>query len=76
MPADFIVVIPTRYASVRLPGKPLVDIGGRPMIVLVYELACQSGASEVVIATDDKRVEKACAHVGAHVELTGDHASG
>lgn len=76
MPADFIVVIPTRYASVRLPGKPLVDIGGRPMIVWVYELACRSGASEVVIATDDKRVEEACVHVGAHVELTGVHASG
>ncbi|NNC66362.1 MAG: hypothetical protein HKN84_16385, partial [Gammaproteobacteria bacterium] len=39
---DFIAVIPARYDSVRLPGKPLADIGGRPMIAWVYERACQS----------------------------------
>ena len=53
---DFVVVIPSRYASVRLPGKPLIDIAGKPMIRHVHERACESRASEVVIATDDERI--------------------
>jgi 3-deoxy-manno-octulosonate cytidylyltransferase (CMP-KDO synthetase) len=52
----FRVVIPARYAATRLPGKPLLDIAGRPMIQRVVERACASGASEVLVATDDARI--------------------
>jgi 3-deoxy-manno-octulosonate cytidylyltransferase (CMP-KDO synthetase) len=52
----FHVVIPARYASTRLPGKPLLDIGGRPMVQCVVERACASGADEVLVATDDARI--------------------
>jgi 3-deoxy-manno-octulosonate cytidylyltransferase (CMP-KDO synthetase) len=52
----FHVVIPARYASTRLPGKPLLDIGGRTMIQRVVEQACASGADEVLVATDDERI--------------------
>ncbi len=55
----FHVVIPSRYASTRLPGKPLLDIGGRPMIQRVFEQACASGAERVVVATDDQRIATA-----------------
>jgi len=51
----FVVVIPARFASSRLPGKPLADIAGKPMIEWVYQQALQSGASRVVVATDDRR---------------------
>ena len=75
--AGFRVVIPARYGAVRLPGKPLVDIGGRPLIARVWERARQSGAAEVVVATDDDRVAAACSALGADVELTAPaHASG
>jgi len=76
MSADFIVVIPARYASTRLPGKPLVDICGRSMIEWVYKSACQADASEVIIATDDERIKNVCTGIGAHVELTGTHRTG
>lgn len=52
----FKVVIPARYASTRLPGKPLLDIGGRPMIQWVIAAAMNSGADEVLVATDDERI--------------------
>lgn len=55
----FKVVIPARYASTRLPGKPLLEIGGRPMIQWVIEAAVRSGADEVFVATDDERVAAA-----------------
>jgi 3-deoxy-manno-octulosonate cytidylyltransferase (CMP-KDO synthetase) len=55
----FHVIIPSRYASTRLPGKPLLDIGGRPMIQRVVEQACASGADRVVVATDDVRIAAA-----------------
>ena len=55
----FKVVIPARYASTRLPGKPLRLIGGRPMLQYVYDRALQSGAEAVIIATDDARIEQA-----------------
>jgi 3-deoxy-manno-octulosonate cytidylyltransferase (CMP-KDO synthetase) len=55
----FHVVIPARYASTRLPGKPLLDIGGRTMIQRVVEQACASGADEVLVATDDARIAAA-----------------
>jgi 3-deoxy-manno-octulosonate cytidylyltransferase (CMP-KDO synthetase) len=55
----FHVVIPARFAATRLPGKPLHDIGGRPMIQRVVERACASGADEVLVATDDQRIAAA-----------------
>lgn len=74
---NFFAVIPARYDSVRLPGKPLVDIGGRPMIAWVYERACQSGATECLVATDDERIAQACAKIGAPVEMTSaEHSTG
>ncbi len=74
---DFKVVIPARYASSRLPGKPLLDIGGKPMIQRVYESAGESKASEVVIATDDQRIRAAAEGFGAEVCMTADsHRSG
>ena len=71
--ADFVVVIPSRFASTRLPGKPLVDIAGKPMIQHVHERASESDASEVVIATDDDRIADAAESFGATVCMTGDH---
>jgi 3-deoxy-manno-octulosonate cytidylyltransferase (CMP-KDO synthetase) len=73
----FRAVIPARYASTRLPGKPLVDIGGRPMIQHVHECVAAAGAAEVIVATDDARVEKACRAFGAEVQMTSaSHVSG
>lgn len=71
------VIIPARYASTRLPGKPLLDIGGKPMIQHVYERARAAGAESVTIATDDERIRQACARFGAPVCMTGaQHRSG
>lgn len=71
------IIIPARYASTRLPGKPLRDIAGKPMIQHVYERACASGAGEAVIATDDQRIRAAAEGFGARVCMTSpDHASG
>ena len=75
--ALFNVVIPARYASQRLPGKPLLDIGGKPMIRHVYERACASGAAQVVIATDDPRIQAAAGAFTDAVCMTSSaHASG
>ena len=77
MTDGFIVVIPARYASTRLPGKPLKEIAGKPMIEWVYRQALKSGASEVVVATDDERIVAACRAFEARVEMTStEHASG
>lgn len=74
---SFRVLIPARYASTRLPGKPLLDIGGKPMLQRVYEQAVASGAASVVIATDDARIESAARGFGAAVCMTSpEHASG
>jgi len=74
---SFRVVIPARFASTRLPGKPLVSIAGRPMIAHVWERACASRAAEVIIASDDDRVLEAAAVFGADTERTSpDHPSG
>lgn len=74
---QFRVVIPARYASSRLPGKPLADIGGRPMVLHVLDRALQAGAQEVVVATDDVRVQQAVEAAGQHALLTSpEHASG
>jgi len=73
----FVVVIPARYASSRLPGKPLLTLAGKPMIQHVYERARASGADEVIIATDDQRIQQVAASFGATVALTSDqHPSG
>ena len=75
--ADFVVVIPCRYASVRLPGKPLLKINGQPMIRHVWDRAGESGATEVVIATDDQRIAETAESFGALVCMTGaQHSSG
>ncbi|HUA79057.1 MAG TPA: 3-deoxy-manno-octulosonate cytidylyltransferase [Dyella sp.] len=76
MPA-FIVAIPARYGSTRLPGKPLRPIAGVPMIVRVAQRALQAGATQVVVATDDERITDALAEHDVDVCMTrGDHASG
>ena len=77
MSQPFIVVIPARYASTRLPGKPLLDIAGKPMVQHVWQQAKKSAAQDVVIATDDERIAAACEHFNAKVVLTrADHESG
>ncbi|MBW3166327.1 3-deoxy-manno-octulosonate cytidylyltransferase [Ferrimonas balearica] len=73
---SFIVVIPARYASTRLPGKPLVDIAGKPMIQHVVERALASGAERVIVATDDERVQAALAGRCEVVMTSPDHQSG
>ena len=73
----FTVLIPARYASTRLPGKPLADIAGKPMVVRVAERAQTSGATRVVVATDDQRVRDAVvAHGLAACMTREDHATG
>lgn len=75
--APFTVLIPARMASSRLPGKPLADIAGLPMVVRVAQRAAQSGALRTVVATDDARIEQACAAHGIESILTRpDHANG
>ena len=61
---SYTVIIPARYASSRLPGKPLMDIAGKPMIQHVWERARISAASRVVVATEDARVAEACQAFG------------
>jgi len=74
---SYIVVIPARHGSTRLPGKPLLDIAGKPMVQRVWEQARLSAASEVVIATDDPRIFEAAEGFGASVCMTAaDHPSG
>ncbi len=73
----FSVLIPARYASTRLPGKPLADIAGKPMVVRVAERALASGAARVAVATDDERVRAAVAAHGIAACLTrADHPTG
>jgi len=77
----FKVVIPARYSSTRLPAKPLVDLGGRPMIQWVVDAACRSAADEVLVATDDERIAAAVRDPRAParslaVMTRGDHQSG
>src|ERR1700683_1997770 len=73
----FHVVIPARFAATRLPGKPLLQIHGRPLIQWVWECARASGAASVIVATDDVRIQKAARGFGADVALTArEHASG
>ena len=71
------IVIPARYASQRLPGKPLLEIGGKAMIEWVYRAALAADADEVVVATDDRRIEDAVAAFGGDCCMTSaSHESG
>ena len=73
----FTVLIPARLASTRLPNKPLADLAGKPMVVRVAERAQQSGAKQVVVATDSADVLQACVQHGVQAVLTrADHPSG
>jgi 3-deoxy-manno-octulosonate cytidylyltransferase (CMP-KDO synthetase) len=73
----FRVVIPARFASSRLPGKPLLPIAGRPMIQHVWERAVASGAAEVLVATDDARIADAVTSFGGRAMMTSaEHVSG
>ncbi|MBT3347922.1 MAG: 3-deoxy-manno-octulosonate cytidylyltransferase [Thiotrichales bacterium] len=74
---SFTVIIPARYDSTRLPGKPLLEIDGRPMVSLVWERAQQSGANRVIVATDDNRIADAIKDISGEVCMTrSDHQSG
>lgn len=72
-----IIMIPARYSSSRLPGKPLLDIGGQPMVVRVAMAVQACGADQVVIATDDEKIRHVVSHAGFSVAMTrADHPSG
>ena len=74
---SFSVVIPARYAATRLPGKPLLDIAGKPMLQRTYEQALKSRADRVLIATDDERIQEVAQGFGAQVCMTkSSHVSG
>lgn len=76
-PPPFVVAIPARHASTRLPGKPLVPIAGEPMVLHVARRALAAGADEVVVATDDARIVQALRDAPVRVVMTRpDHASG
>ncbi|PRY66089.1 3-deoxy-manno-octulosonate cytidylyltransferase (CMP-KDO synthetase) [Vreelandella songnenensis] len=73
----FTAIVPARFGSSRLPGKPLLDIAGEPMVAHVWRQACQSQASRVVVATDDTRIRDALMPYGAEVVMTRpEHPSG
>lgn len=74
---EFIVIIPARYGSTRLPGKPLRTIAGRPMLEHVHRRALASGASRILVATDDQRIVEAARAFGAEAVMTDPaHATG
>lgn len=75
--SEVLVVIPARYGSSRLPGKALADLGGRPLVVRVAELAARMvTADRVIVATDDRRIEAAVRAADFDCELTGAHRTG
>ena len=77
MSGAFRIVIPARYASTRLPGKPLIELAGRPLLRWVFERAQYAGATAVLIATDDERIAASARGFGAEVAMTAaTHASG
>ena len=77
MSQPFYIVIPARYQSERLPGKPLADIHGLPMVVRTAQSVADAGAEAVVVATDDERIAQAAAAHGIACEMTRhDHPSG
>jgi 3-deoxy-manno-octulosonate cytidylyltransferase (CMP-KDO synthetase) len=67
------VIIPARFGSSRLPGKPLADVAGKPLIEHVYQRAQESGARRIVIATDDARIQRVAEGFGATVCMTSTH---
>lgn len=69
----FHVIIPARFESSRLPGKPLMEIHGKPMIEWTWQQARRSGAERIIIATESKQVQHVCEAFGAEVCLTADH---
>ncbi|HEY0584885.1 MAG TPA: 3-deoxy-manno-octulosonate cytidylyltransferase [Pseudoduganella sp.] len=74
---SFIVIIPARLASTRLPNKPLADLGGKPMVVRVAERAKEAGAARIVVATDHDSIKEACEQHGLEAFMTrADHPSG
>ncbi|WHI53207.1 3-deoxy-manno-octulosonate cytidylyltransferase [Microbulbifer sp. MLAF003] len=74
---SFDVIIPARFGSSRLPGKPLADIAGKPMVQHVYERASESSAERIFVATDDMRVAETVRSFGGEVCMTStEHASG
>ena len=75
--SDYKIVIPARYGSSRLPGKPLIELAGKPMIQHVFERAMDTNASEIVIATDDERIFEVAVAFGANVVMTDEsHENG
>ena len=77
MSLRFKVVIPARYASTRLPGKPLLDIAGKPMIAHVCERAREADAEEIIVATDNERIFQTVSDLGIKAVMTRpDHQSG
>jgi 3-deoxy-manno-octulosonate cytidylyltransferase (CMP-KDO synthetase) len=75
--SDLIVLIPARMQATRLPGKPLADIHGRPMILHVFDRAEEAGIGEVAVATDDGTIRKAVEDAGGRVLMTSsDHQTG
>ena len=74
---SYTVVIPARYASTRLPGKPLLDLGGKPMVQRVYEQVLKASPRRIIIATDSEEIAKTASSFGAEVCMTSmDHYSG
>lgn len=74
---NFLVVIPARYASTRLPGKPLLAVAGKPMVLHVLDKAQAAGAQQIWVATDDDRIQQAVQDAGGQVMMTrADHESG
>ncbi|MCI0641350.1 MAG: 3-deoxy-manno-octulosonate cytidylyltransferase [Gemmataceae bacterium] len=74
---QFAIIIPARYASSRLPAKPLLKETGKYLVQHVYEQACRSSAKEVFVATDDERIARAVSEFNGRVAMTrADHASG
>lgn len=72
-----VIMIPARYGSSRLPGKPLLDIAGKPMVLRVVDVARRAGLAQVVVATDDQRIYDVVAESGQEVLMTSDaHVSG
>jgi 3-deoxy-manno-octulosonate cytidylyltransferase (CMP-KDO synthetase) len=73
----FTVVIPARYASQRLPGKPLVALAGKPLLLHACDCAKRSGAARVIVATDEARIQQVCEKAGIEVQMTAvSHVSG
>lgn len=75
--ADTLIVIPARMAAARLPGKPLADLGGRPMVARTLEVAVSADIGPAIVATDSDEIAEAVAAVGGRAIMTSpDHASG